>query len=205
MKDSASSPRRIPGRPMSQELSDQLCETALDILAASGWRGFNADRIARRASAGKAAIYRRWTSMVVLAAEAVERTTLFAEPKDHGSLRADLESLLEHWARPLTRDERATAALTGVAQHHPEIRDALERSFTKPLKTAIDSIALRYAERDGAAVSAQADLLHHVVEALAWRRLICGSASDDVRRLVDEILLPLVEGRSRTEVTSEDR
>ena len=49
-----------PGRPLSTELSEQLISVAVDILAEEGWGRLNSDRIAARARAGKAGLYRRW-------------------------------------------------------------------------------------------------------------------------------------------------
>ena len=56
-----------PGRPLSAELSEQLVSVAIDILAEEGWGRLNSDRIAARARAGKAGIYRRWPTMAALA------------------------------------------------------------------------------------------------------------------------------------------
>ena len=56
-----------PGRPLSAELSEQLVAVAVDILAEEGWGRLNSDRIAARARAGKAGIYRRWPTMAALA------------------------------------------------------------------------------------------------------------------------------------------
>ena len=61
-----------PGRPLSAELSEQLVSVAVDILAEEGWGRLNSDRIAARARAGKAGIYRRWPTMAALARHAVE-------------------------------------------------------------------------------------------------------------------------------------
>ena len=62
-----------PGRPLSAELSEQLVSVAIDILAEEGWGRLNSDRIAARARAGKAGIYRRWPTMAALARYAVGR------------------------------------------------------------------------------------------------------------------------------------
>src|SRR6478736_5676358 len=78
-----------PGRPLSTELSEQLISVAVDILAEEGWGRLNSDRIAARARAGKAGIYRRWPTMSALARHAVGRFTLVDLPEDAGSLRGD--------------------------------------------------------------------------------------------------------------------
>ena len=69
-----------PGRPLSAELSEQLVSVAIDILAEEGWGRLNSDRIAARARAGKAGIYRRWPTMAALARYAVGRFTLVSRP-----------------------------------------------------------------------------------------------------------------------------
>ena len=106
-----------PGRPLSAELSEQLLSVAVDILADEGWGRLNSDRIAARARAGKAGIYRRWPTMAVLARNAVARFSLVSTPGDQGSLRDDLAALVGRWARPLDREERAAASIVGAARH----------------------------------------------------------------------------------------
>src|SRR5215213_5854019 len=71
-----------PGRPLSSELSEQLLAVAVDILAEEGWGRLNSDRIAARAHAGKAGIYRRWPTMAALARHAIGRFDLVSPPED---------------------------------------------------------------------------------------------------------------------------
>src|SRR4051795_4101664 len=115
-----------PGRPLSAELSEQLVSVAVDILAEEGWGRLNSDRIAPRARAGKAGIYRRWPTMAALARHAVSQFTLVTIPGDAGSLRGDLEALVERWDHPLDREERAAASLVGAARHHEDLRAGLD-------------------------------------------------------------------------------
>ena len=82
-----------PGRPLSAELSEQLLAVAVDILAEEGWGRLNSDRVAARARAGKAGIYRRWPTMAAMARAAVGRFHLVPLPDDTGSLRGDLRAL----------------------------------------------------------------------------------------------------------------
>ena len=76
-----------PGRPLSSELSEQLLSVAVDILAEEGWGRLNSDRIAARARAGKAGIYRRWPTMAALARHAIGRFSLVTTAGDGRSLR----------------------------------------------------------------------------------------------------------------------
>ena len=94
-----------PGRPLSAGLSEQLVAVAVDILADEGWGRLNSDRIAARARAGKAGIYRCWPTMAALAKDAVSRFSLVTTPEDAGSLRGDLIALTDRWSQPLDRQE----------------------------------------------------------------------------------------------------
>ena len=116
-----------PGRPLSAELSEQLISVAVDILAEEGWGRLNSDRIAARARAGKAGIYRRWPTMAALARTAVEPV----QPR-HPAARTPARcgptssALVERWTRPLDREERAVASIVGAARHEEELRAGLD-------------------------------------------------------------------------------
>ncbi len=135
-----------PGRPLSPELSEQLLNVAVDILADEGWGKLNSDRVAARARAGKAGIYRRWPTMAAMARSAVSRFTLVRIPADQGSLRDDLAALIDRWRRPLDREERAAASLVGAARHEEDLRAGVEAALVRPLADAVETIGARAAE-----------------------------------------------------------
>ena len=183
-----------PGRPLSAELSEQLVAVAVDILAEDGWSRLNSDRIAARARAGKAGIYRRWPSMPVLVRDAVSRFDLVPVPEDTGSLRGDLLSLLERWTRPLDRQERATAAIVGAARFDDDLRAGLDIALVRPLTAAVTEIGQRALEREEVLDPARLLLLGSVLEAFWWQRFTAsGDGATEVERvvrIVDEVLLP---------------
>ena len=122
-----------PGRPLSAELSEQLLSVAVDILAEEGWGRLNSDRIAARARAGKAGIYRRWPTMAALArARAWAGSPSSPPPEDAGSLRDDLVALAARWTRPLDREERAVASIVGAARHEEDLRAGLDAALVAP-------------------------------------------------------------------------
>ena len=188
---------RPPGRPLSTELSDQLVSVAVDILADEGWGRLNSDRIAARARAGKAGIYRRWPTMSALARHALTRFSLVAGPEDTGSLRGDLCALLGPWTQPMGRAERAAASLVGAARHDDELRAGLEESLVRPLAAVVRELADREARRGRQLPGTRVDLLISVVQALWWQRYTGFDASPaepgEVDRLVAEVLLPIIE------------
>jgi AcrR family transcriptional regulator len=186
-----------PGRPLSAELSEQLVSVAVDILAEEGWGRLNSDRIAARARAGKAGIYRRWPTMAALARHAVGRFTLVALPEDAGSLRGDLESLLARWTLPLDREERATASLVGAARHNEELRAGLDTALVEPLAAAVAEIGARSAARGEPVDQTRLALLGSVLEAFWWQRYTAAGdgamTPEQVSRVIDDLLMPVVQ------------
>ncbi|MBM7806945.1 AcrR family transcriptional regulator [Geodermatophilus bullaregiensis] len=186
-----------PGRPLSAELSEQLVAVAVDILAEEGWGRLNSDRVAARARAGKAGIYRRWASMSALARSAVGRFTLVGAPDDEGSVRGDLAALVASWQRPLTREERAVASIVGAARHDEDLRAGLDAALVRPLTAVVEGLGARWAERDEEPVPAERlALLRSVLEAFWWQRLTAAGdgamVAEHVEQVVDDVLLPIV-------------
>src|SRR5215211_963607 len=185
-----------PGRPLSTELSEQLISVAVDILAEEGWGRLNSDRIAARARAGKAGIYRRWPTMAALARSAIGRFTLVSTPEDGGSVRADLIALASRWTRPLDREERATASIIGAARHEEELRAGLDAALVRPLEAAVAEIGARAAERGEPITMERLALLGSVLEAFWWQRYLAAGdgamTPDQLERVVDDVLLPVV-------------
>jgi AcrR family transcriptional regulator len=183
-----------PGRPLSAELSEQLLAVAVDILAEDGWSRLNSDRIAARARAGKAGIYRRWSSMPVMVREAVARFDLVPVPDDTGSLRGDLLALLARWTRPLDRQERATASIVGAARFDDDLRAALDVAVGRPLTAAVTEIGQRALGRAELIDPARLLLLGSVLEAFWWQRLTAAGDGamevEQVERIVDDVMLP---------------
>ena len=186
-----------PGRPLSAELSEQLISVAVDILAEEGWGRLNSDRIAARAHAGKAGIYRRWPTMAALARDAVGRFTLVSTPEDGGSLRDDLVALATRWTRPLDREERAVASLVGVARHEEDLRSGLDAALVRPLSDVVEEIGARALLRGEIVEPPRLALLGSVLEAFWWQRYTAagdGAMSEEqVERVVDDVLMPIAD------------
>jgi len=191
----ARAPHRSPGRPLSPELSEQLVAVAVDILADEGWGRLNSDRVAARARAGKAGIYRRWPTMSALVRHAVSGFELITCPEDTGSLRGDLVALLQPWTRSLSREERAAAGLVGAAHHDQDLRAGLDAAVVTPLAGVLDELARRAADRGEGIGPDRLALLRTLVQALWWERCTAFSTpitDAEVADLVDCVLLPAV-------------
>jgi AcrR family transcriptional regulator len=184
-----------PGRPLSTELSEQLISVAVDILAEEGWGRLNSDRIAARARAGKAGIYRRWPTMAALARSAVSRFDLVSAPPPGDSLREDLSGLVARWGLPLDREERAVASIVGAARHEEELRAGLDAALVRPLAAAVGEIGRRAAERGEPVEPGRLALLGSVLEAFWWQRYTAAGdgamTPAQVEHVVDEVLVPI--------------
>jgi AcrR family transcriptional regulator len=169
----------------------------MDILADEGWGRLNSDRVAARARAGKAGIYRRWPTMAALARHALSSTTLVRTPADTGTLRTDLAELLEPWTHPLDRAERAAASLVGAARHDEELRAGLEEALVRPLAAAVQELAGREDRRGRRLSRERIALLGSVLQALWWQRYTAfvdaPMSAAQVDHLVADVLLPITD------------
>jgi AcrR family transcriptional regulator len=186
-----------PGRPLSSELSEQLLAVAVDILAEEGWGRLNSDRIAARARAGKAGIYRRWPTMAALVHHAVSRFTLVPTPGGGDSLREDLVFLAACWTRPLDREERALASIVGAARYDEKLCAALDEALVRPLAAAVAELGRRSAARGEPIEPDRLSLLGSVVQAFWWQRYTAGPngmmTDEQLEQLVDDVLVPIAE------------
>lgn len=80
---------------MRDEVTNSLLRAFLEEWAVHGYAALSLERVAARAGAGKAAIYRRWPSKLALAADAVQKFGMvLTDVADKGSLRDDLRAYL---------------------------------------------------------------------------------------------------------------
>jgi AcrR family transcriptional regulator len=128
-----------------------VLRAAIEEIAEVGWSGFQVESVAARAGVHKTTVYRRWPSPGALLAAAMEATPLRGvvggEVPDTGSLRGDLERLLDDaidvWARP---EPRRAARQLFAARHHPDVRAAFDRYWEMEL-SRVETIVRRAADR----------------------------------------------------------
>lgn len=113
------------------ELTTALFRALFEEWAQSGYAAVSLERVAARAGAGKAAIYRRWPSKLEFVCEAIQSVGItLSDFDDHGSLGADI---------------RAYLRTTRVAFRHPLIRRIIpdvvaERIRTPEVSEMLDSV-----------------------------------------------------------------
>src|SRR4051812_19570536 len=87
------------GRKRDESRDPEILDAALDVLAETGYDGMTIDMVAARAKAGKATLYRRWSSKEDLVIDAVARMKSgdlnLSSPPDTGTLRGDLVAMVK--------------------------------------------------------------------------------------------------------------
>jgi AcrR family transcriptional regulator len=190
-------PARL-GRKRDHSRDPEILAAAIDILAEEGFDGMTIDMVATRAKAGKATLYRRWSSKSELVLDAIgcmKSADLTPDVlPDTGTLRGDLVGMI----KPRSTDdaERRLRVMAGVAAlltREPELTEAASDVLMAPRIAAIRLILERALARGEIRPDADLDSLAMLLPALAaFRGLVERKPIDrDFQiSLIDGILLP---------------
>ena len=176
-----------PGRPRDPSAERSIIAATLELLAEEGYEGVRVAQVARRAGVSKATMYRRWPSKTLLIVAAL-RTTPPLEPVDAGSLRDDLEALLNQFLAIVDSTPVAglLAALAAERRRDPSLARVLDpfvRERTRPLVEAMQRAVARHEIPPTVDLELAATLAGGPI----ITRVLFGGATDPdaVRRLVD--------------------
>ena len=114
-------------RALRSDVTDGIIESVLDELADVGYGRLSMDGVARRAKAGKAALYRRWSSKQEMVLDAVTTISVPALPETSGDLRTDVAALVrgvDEWISD-PRMTRVLPDLLAEAVRNTDLADAL--------------------------------------------------------------------------------
>lgn len=185
----------VRARRRGAALEEAILTATLDELAATGYPQLTMERIAERAGASKASLYRRWPTKVELVLAAVRhRMPERVQVADHGNLRDDLvatftamaeqlagpsgEALRGIIAEALGQDSLAVlSAGTGAAMLNGIVDRAVvrgevpsDRSTERPVEAGLSMLRYHF-------------LVHHRVD----EAFLTG--------IVDEVMVPLLTGQ----------
>lgn len=186
-------------RRRGETLYTAILDAALAELTEVGYAELTIERVAERARASKASVYRRWPSKLHLIYEAAGRIFPHqGEITDTGSLRGDLLAFMRRSADALQGP--IGAAMRGVIsdaiRDHSTIDDLRGNETSRTLIVMRDLVerAAKRGELDLAAVTERQLEAGHAT--LRFHFLFhTRSLSDDlVVSIVDEIMLPLFQG-----------
>lgn len=190
-------PARL-GRKRDSSRGDAILEAAIDVLGDVGYDGMTVDMVALRAKAGKATVYRRWSSKEELVLAAVAQlkrgqVDLIRLP-DTGSLRDDLLALF----KPDSADEdirrrKAVAGLASMLSHHSAFADAANSALAEPWAEAHRLLMQRAVDRGEIPASADIETVCLVLPTMAAYRALVQRKPFDREFLVsnvDGVILP---------------
>jgi AcrR family transcriptional regulator len=149
--DAPVTPRRTSGGPvLQQEVTDAIASAFFEQLAEVGYGRLSIEGVARRAGAGKAAVYRRWRSKTEMTIDLVSRVANAAiDVPDTGTLHGDIRQYLENGYAALRHPlaSRIIPDLLGEASRNSELTAVLQKAVRDPRRIKAREILDRAVER----------------------------------------------------------
>ena len=183
------------GRPRSQQAQQAILNAAAELLLDRGPAAVSMDAVAERAGVSKATIYRWWPTKEALALDALytEWATARPRPRDTGTLRGDLLSLLRPWARLAGSRPygRVIAALVTEAQNDPAFAAEYRRRLVEPRRDEAREIFRRAIERGEIGADTRIEVALDLLYGPLYHRLLHGHAPLNDRFVRDAVDLAL--------------
>ena len=184
------------GRPLDRSRDAAILAATLEVLRECGYDRLTMDLVATRARAGKAALYRRWSSKAELVVDALafQHSTL-PEP-DTGTLLGDLDALLAN-RQPTDEDCFGTSVVAGLATacgRDPDLARALHGRFLETGYVVLRHILERAVERGEVPRGRDLGFIIEIIPALFFSRVLTSGMPPDsafARRIVHEVIYPL--------------
>jgi AcrR family transcriptional regulator len=200
----AGGPAKV-GRKRDPSRDEAILQAALDVLAEVGYAGMTIDLVATRAKAGKATVYRRWSSKEEMVLEAVARTRpgvlSLDDLPDTGTLRGDLLALFTPQPRrEVEKRMKVMAGLASMALTHPGFDEAVNDTMVVSWAEAYRALMQRAMGRGEIAQTADIDTICEVIPSVAAYRALIRRKSferDFLTTWIDGVVLPaLLHGRA---------
>ena len=183
------------GRPRSEKARQAVLAAAAELLLARGLGAVSMDAVAEQAGVSKATIYRWWPTKETLALDALytEWATATPAPRDTGSLRGDLLSLLRPWARLASSRPygRVIAALLTEAQTDPAFAQEYRQRVVEPRREQARAIFRRAIDRGEIAPGTKTEVALDLLYGALYHRLLHGHAALSDRFVRDVVDLAL--------------
>jgi len=187
-----------PGRRRDPSRDTDILQAALDVLAETGYDAMTVDMVAARAKAGKATLYRRWSSKAELVIDAVACMKRNAIDYDHlpdtGTLRGDLVAMIKpHAIEDGERKLQIMAGLVSMLSRDPDLAVAVNAAIVEPRAQVNRILMRRAAERGEISADRDIETLSLVTPSMAaYRVLVLHKPVDRefLISLIDGVLLP---------------
>ncbi len=183
------------GRPRSQQAHRAILAAAGELLLARGLSAVSMDAVAERAGVSKATIYRWWPTKETLALDALytEWAAARPAPRDTGSLRGDLLSLVRPWAKLAASRPygRVVAALLAEAHSDPVFATEYRHRVLEPRRDQARAIVARAVERGDIPADTKVDVALDLLFGALYHRLLHGHAPLNDRFVRDVVDMAL--------------
>jgi AcrR family transcriptional regulator len=188
------------GRKRDLTRDPEIMNSALEVLAETGYEGMTIDMVAARAKAGKATIYRRWPSKAELVLDAVAcikmADTAPERLPDTGTLRGDMVAMIKpHSIEDGERKLQIMAGLASLLTSSPELADAVNAAIINP-RAAVNRMFLQRAiDRGEISHDVDIETLSMVSASMAAHRTLLQRKPIDrafLISLIDGVILPAV-------------
>jgi AcrR family transcriptional regulator len=195
-----------PGRRRDHTRGPEILDAALEVLAETGYDGMTIDMVAARAKAGKATVYRRWSSKAELVIDAVacmkKNDIDPAHLPDTGTLRGDLLAMIKpHTIEDNERKLRVMAGLMSMLSRDPDLAEAVNQAIVEPRVAVTRVLMRRAADRGEISPGCDIETLSLIVPSMVIFRVLVLKTPVDrafLVSLIDGLLLPAVGLRSGT-------
>ncbi|MFB7668925.1 TetR-like C-terminal domain-containing protein [Kitasatospora sp. NPDC056138] len=189
------SERRLPGGPVLQDsLTEALSVAFFEELASVGYARLSLEAVAKRAGAGKAAIYRRWPSKLEMTVALISQVAVDApEITDSGTLRGDVLAFLAETAGALRHrlPSKIIPDLLAESTRNPELAQALFTAVRDTRRVKATGLLERAVGRGELPADVDRELaLDFLAGPLYWRLAVVHTptAPDYLERLTDKLL-----------------
>lgn len=189
------------GRRRDESLDTHIVEAAIEVLAAVGFDSMTMDMVASRAKAGKASLYRRWSSKAELVRDALlwmsEGSVELDTIPDTGSLRDDLFALQKPYsAEHSNRKSKVLSGLGSFLSEHRAIADEVMTGIYDPLIKLHHLLMERAIERREIPEHADIEMASQVIIAtIAYRTREQNRSFEkaDYAKLLDHLVIPALK------------
>jgi AcrR family transcriptional regulator len=186
------------GRKRDLSRDVDILNATIEALGEVGYAAMTVDMVAARAHAGKATVYRRWSSkeeLVLAAVGHVKRSQINLEQLPNtGDLRADLLGLFKpDTIAEEARRRKALAGLVSLLSHHAAFAEAANDALVEPWADAHRLMMQRAVDRGEVAATADIETLCRVLPVLAAYRALVQQKPFDrdfLVLVVDAVLMP---------------
>jgi AcrR family transcriptional regulator len=198
---------RHPGRPQDQAIRARILAAASDIVGRRGLEACTFEAVAAQAGTSRPAIYRRWSRMEDLVAEAIDAGRPQLTLPDSGSFEGDLRQgavdFLGQYGTPLARQAVLEILRTSI-QDGPTAQTWASR-YGAPRMEAFRPVFLRAIERGELSSDADIETMMFVLSSTLLQASLLGDvtgivAPDAIDRVIS-LLLEVGENAGRGQVS----